>query len=70
MGTLDPQKLIKFKINHMNIFHMKISQIMVISIAFVYINLCSNYKQTDACKLIGYGEVGTLVLSILCMVMQ
>ena len=29
MGTLDPQKLIELKINHMNIFHMKISQITV-----------------------------------------
>ena len=29
MGTLDPRKLIYLKINHMNIFHMKISQITV-----------------------------------------
>ena len=28
MGTLDPRKLIELKIYHMNIFHMKISQIM------------------------------------------
>ena len=29
MGTLDPRKLIYLKINHMNIFYMKISQITV-----------------------------------------
>ena len=29
MGTFDPQKLIELKINHMNTFHMKISQIAV-----------------------------------------
>ena len=29
MGTLDPQKLIELKINHMNIFYMRISQITV-----------------------------------------
>ena len=29
MGTLDPRKLIELKINHMNIFRMKISQITV-----------------------------------------
>ena len=32
MGTLDPRKLIELKINHMNIFHMKISQITVLAI--------------------------------------
>ena len=38
MGTLDPQKLIELKINHMNIFYMKISQIMVyaVSLALEY----------------------------------
>ena len=30
MGTLDPQKLIELKINYMNIFHMKISQIIMV----------------------------------------
>ena len=29
MGTLDPRKLIELKINHMNIFHIQISQITV-----------------------------------------
>ena len=29
VGTLDPRKLIELKINRMNIFHMKISQITI-----------------------------------------
>ena len=29
VGTLDPRKLFKLKINHMNIFHIKTSQITI-----------------------------------------
>ena len=36
MGTLDPRKLIKMNINHMNNFHMKISRIT----KYIYIYVC------------------------------
>ena len=36
MGTLYPQKLIELKINYMNIFHMKISQITVFGVYVGY----------------------------------
>ena len=45
MGTLDPRKLIELKINHMNIFYMKISQITI----FVYSYSISIAKCLHAC---------------------
>ena len=41
MGTLDPRKLIELKINHINIFYMKISQI-IRGIIVYYNNLDSS----------------------------
>ena len=46
MGTLDPQKLIYLKINHMNIFHKKIPQITV----YTYTYICMDTRLITSSK--------------------